>query len=215
MRTRGCEFEREFIFFFEFKLHYDRFKLQFTSFEFLSIFGEVSIANGHRDKAPRAKRARNQQSERTHSRVPCTVGTLLRCRLGGMGYMLDMWAVWGGGGGKWWWKRENYVATDWNTTNSQLLKRITKFRMAGEMRPCPTRGSFLFFVHPPVQRSAPVGERNHGHTANRNSLTCRSVWGVAQTRPQTPIRGMHNHRGMPSGRASVNNRHKQAQQGGP
>ena len=79
LRTRLRIRTRIRFFFCEFKLHYDRFKLQFTLFEFLSFLGEVSTANGHKDKAPRAKRAKNQQSERTHSKVPLAVGTQCIC----------------------------------------------------------------------------------------------------------------------------------------
>ena len=37
--------------------------------------------------------------------------------------------------------------------------------------------SFLF-VHPPVLRVAPIGERNHGYARVRNSSTCWSVQGT-------------------------------------
>ena len=63
--------------FCEFKLHAGRCKVQFTPFEFSLFLGEVSNANGHKGKAPRAKQAKNQQSERTHSKVPFAVGTVL------------------------------------------------------------------------------------------------------------------------------------------
>ena len=37
---------------------------------------------------------------------------------------------------------------------------------------------FFFFWLPPIQCTAPSGERNHGYATVRNDLTCRSVRGV-------------------------------------
>ena len=73
--ARGCECECESHFFCEFSLNQAKIEFYVAFFEFLCFCGEVSIANGHKDKVPRAKRVKNEQSERTHSKVTFRGGT--------------------------------------------------------------------------------------------------------------------------------------------
>ena len=47
--------------------------------------------------------------------------------------------------------------------------------------------SRVFFVHLPIQCTAPGGEWNHGCATVRNGLTCRSVRGVKKPSPGFPV----------------------------
>ena len=53
----------------------------------------------------------------------------------------------------------------------------------------PSEGSNcdFFYFHPPVLSSAPIRERNHGHTTVRNGVACWSVWSVSPNIPKFPV----------------------------